>query len=225
MSFDQIIYEVGADRQESDGYAQLTDEFFLELHQTELRFIKLKYGRKSVEAEKELNQVIIDLVSAYTECIDYFGASGDTAITYFQIKIKQINKYFQFLNTHISHTPIPQATAASTQSENKKDLGSISEQTGTGLLPEEERQTSAAASKQALNHNLMVYLHSQDIGSHIKDNMKKQKKINNAITNSLKQQDDLLMKRKRNRNSLNKSRGFLSFSENALDHSRSIDPS
>jgi hypothetical protein len=71
----------------------------------------------------------------------------------------------------------------------------------------------------------MVYLQNQDINSHIKENMKKQKKLHNAITDSLKQQDDLLMKRKRGRNGTSKSRVFLSFSENALDFSRSLDPS
>jgi hypothetical protein len=46
--------------------------------------------------------VIVTLVSGYTECIDYFGAFGDAAVAYFQIKIKEINKYFQFLNNQIT---------------------------------------------------------------------------------------------------------------------------
>jgi hypothetical protein len=44
---DQIIIEVGADREESDGYAQLNEPFFLDLHQTEVRLIKLKHGMRS----------------------------------------------------------------------------------------------------------------------------------------------------------------------------------
>lgn len=31
---DHIIIEVGADREESEGYAQLDEQFFLDLHQT-----------------------------------------------------------------------------------------------------------------------------------------------------------------------------------------------
>lgn len=44
---DAIIIEVGADREESDGYAQLDEQFFIDLHQAEVRLIKLKHGRKS----------------------------------------------------------------------------------------------------------------------------------------------------------------------------------
>lgn len=81
------------------------------------------------------------------------------------------------------------------------------------------------ARKETLNHHLMLSLQDQDIGSHIKESMKKEKKIKNAITDSLKQQDDFLMKRKRGRKGLNKSRAFHSFSENALDFSQSIETS
>lgn len=49
-----------------------------------------------------MKNIIVDLVSAYTDCIDYFGAYGDAAIAYFQIKIKEINKYYQFLNIQAS---------------------------------------------------------------------------------------------------------------------------
>jgi hypothetical protein len=73
--------------------------------------------------------------------------------------------------------------------EYKKDLGSISDQTGPELLPEEEREVSVMG-KEALNHNLMAYLQTQDITSHIKENMKQEQKIHTAIAKSLKKQDD-----------------------------------
>lgn len=40
----------------------------------------------------------MDLVASYTDCIDYFGAYGDVAIAYFQLKLKGINQQFQFIN-------------------------------------------------------------------------------------------------------------------------------
>lgn len=83
----------------------------------------------------------MDLVAGYTDCIDYFGESGDAAVVYFQVKIKEINKYFQFLNTQITNTPDSKPGAPIV--ENRKDLGSISEQTGPELLPEEDREISA----------------------------------------------------------------------------------
>jgi hypothetical protein len=46
-----------------------------------------------------------------------------------------------------------------------------------------------------------------------------------AIADSLKKQDDLLARRKRNRKTLGKSRIFLSFSERNLNNSRSSDNS
>lgn len=70
----------------------------------------------------------------------------------------------------------------------------------------------------------MVYLQNQDITTHLKENMKKEKKIHTVITNSLKQQDDLLTQRKKNRDGVNKSRVFLSFSENVVGMNRSPDP-
>jgi hypothetical protein len=57
----------------------------------------------------------------------------------------------------------------------------------------------------------MVSLQNQDIGSHIKENMKKHRKIRNAITDSLKQQDDFLMIRKSSRKGLSRSMAFRSF--------------
>jgi hypothetical protein len=97
------------------------------LHLTEIRYIKLKYGRKSRETEQELSKVIMELVASYTDCIDYFGASGDAAVVYFQLKIKEINKYFQFLQTQ---TQSPEGKPGTVIAECRKDLGSISEQTG-----------------------------------------------------------------------------------------------
>lgn len=164
------------------------------------------------------------LVSGYTECIDYFGSFGDAAIAYFQIKIKELNKYYQFLNNQTAQNQTTQMPNNS-ETETKRDLGSISDKTGTELLPEEERSQVGLVKKETLNHHIMLSLQDQDIGSHIKQNMKKQKKINNAITDSLKQQDDFLMKRKKGRKGLNKSRAFHSFSENTLDFSQSIEPS
>ncbi len=71
----------------------------------------------------------------------------------------------------------------------------------------------------------MVYLQNQDITSHLKENMKKEKKMNKVITNCLKEQDDLLSKRKKNRGSMSKSRVFLSFSsEHVVDTNNSPDP-
>lgn len=46
------------------------------------------------------------LVSGYTECIDYFGSFGDAAIAYFQIKIKELNKYYQFLNNQAAQNAV-----------------------------------------------------------------------------------------------------------------------
>ena len=66
--------------------------------------------------------------------------------------------------------------------------------------------------KEALNQNLMAYLQTQDITSHIKENLKKEEKIFTAISESLKRQDEDFMKRKRIRRNLSKSRVFLSFS-------------
>lgn len=77
----------------------------------------------------------MDLVTSYTDCIDYFGAFGDASVVYFQVKIKEINKYFQFLNTQITQTPVISKVGHVNVSVNKKDLGSISEQTGPELLP------------------------------------------------------------------------------------------
>lgn len=47
----------------------------------------------------------MEMVGSYTECIDYFGGEGDAVIAYFQLKIKDINKYYQYLNTQITQTP------------------------------------------------------------------------------------------------------------------------
>ena len=77
----------------------------------------------------------MDLVASYTDCIDYFGTFGDASVVYFQLKIKEINKYFQFLNTQITQTPVVSKVGEVDVSGNKKDLGSISEQTGPELLP------------------------------------------------------------------------------------------
>ena len=70
----------------------------------------------------------------------------------------------------------------------------------------------------------MVVLQSQDIKTHLKENMKKEKKIHTVITDSLKQQDDFLMMRKKGREGT-KSRAYLTFSENILDFSRSPEAS
>lgn len=153
----------------------------------------------------------MDLVTSYTDCIDYFGTFGDASVVYFQVKIKEINKYFQFLNTQLIQTPEVSKVGKVDVSGNKKDLGSISEQTGPELLPEEERLQSIAG-KEALNQNLMAYLQTQDITSHIKENLKKEEKIFTVISESLKRQDEDFMKRKRIRRNMSKSRVFLSFS-------------
>lgn len=71
----------------------------------------------------------------------------------------------------------------------------------------------------------MVYLQNQDIKSHINESKKKEEKMFIAIADSLKKQEDILMRRKRNRRNVSKSRIFLSFSERNLDNSRSSDNS
>jgi hypothetical protein len=70
----------------------------------------------------------MNLVTGYTECIDYFGTESDPVVAYFQIKLKEVNRYYQFLNTQVIQTPESKQGVPST--ENRKDLGSISEQTG-----------------------------------------------------------------------------------------------
>lgn len=45
------------------------------------------------------------MVTSYTECIDYFGGENDPVTTYFQLKIKDINKYYQYLNNQITQIP------------------------------------------------------------------------------------------------------------------------
>lgn len=47
----------------------------------------------------------MEMVASYTECIDYFGGEGDPVTAYFQLKIKDVNKYYQYLNTQITQTP------------------------------------------------------------------------------------------------------------------------
>lgn len=81
-----------------------------------------------------MRNIIVELVSAYADCIDYFGAYGDAAVAYFQIKIKEINKYYQFLNNQVSQKAFIEPLSNSEVSA-KKDLGSISDLTGTEMLP------------------------------------------------------------------------------------------
>lgn len=158
-------------------------------------------------------ELILKLVSSYTDCIDYFGNLADNVVVYFQAKIKDVNKYYEFFRNISTITPATAATHHQIPAETDpvKELGAIWEPAGAGLLPAEEREPHAKG-KEALTQNLMACLQTQDITSHIKEKMKQVEKIHTTISNSLQEQEDRLTRRKHKRK-LNKSCVSQSFSE------------
>ena len=52
---------------------RLSSQFFENLHQLEVKYIRLRYCKTSKQNETELIENIEKLVACYTDCIDYFS--------------------------------------------------------------------------------------------------------------------------------------------------------
>jgi hypothetical protein len=104
-----------------------------------MRYVRLKHCKKTKQNEAELVELILKLVSSYTDCIDYFGNLAENVVVYYQAKIKDVNKYYEFFRNVATPTPAATQREIPAEADAVKELGSISEQTGADLLPAEER--------------------------------------------------------------------------------------